>query len=126
MDNLQTWMLREIEKRGWVHAELARRARVSPSHVSRVLSGEATPGLDLVVGLSRALGVSTDEICRMAGLLPPAVRDPGPAYHLGNNLEEQLARAFGRLEVADKELVISVAERLAGIVQGRIIGDEEE
>jgi transcriptional regulator with XRE-family HTH domain len=126
MDNLQTWMLREIEKRGWVHAELARRAKVSPSHVSRVLSGEAAPGLELVVGLSKALGVSTDDICRMAGLLSPAVRDPGPVYHVGNNLDERLARALGRLGVADQELVVMLAERLAGLVEGRIIGEEGE
>jgi hypothetical protein len=60
----------------------------------------------------------------MAGLLPPSVRDPGPVYHIGNNLEERLARAFGRLGMADQELVVALAERLAGVVAGRIIGEE--
>ena len=71
--------------------------------------------------------MSTDEICIMAGLLQAdASHDPGPVYHVGNNRDERLARAFGRLGVADQELVVSVAERLAGIVPGRIIGEQEE
>ena len=81
-----------------------------------------------MVGLSKALGVSTDDICRMAGLLPTQTArtaDHGPTYHVANNLDERLAVAFGRLGVADQELVVAVAERLAGLVEGRIIGQEE-
>lgn len=78
--------------------------------------------------MAEALGLPLEELSRMAEDLParPArTSDRKPTYHVGNNLDERLIRAFGRLGVADQELVVTVAERLAGIVQGRIIGGEE-
>lgn len=51
-------------------AELARRAHVSLSHLSKLEAGETAPGLDLLDRLADALGMT---VCK---LLPPPTNDP--------------------------------------------------
>ena len=48
------------------------------------------------------------------------VTDRKPTYHVGNNLDERLAKAFGRLGGMDQGLGVTLAERRAGLVEGRI------
>lgn len=120
------WIEAQLRIRDWNPADLARKSGITPPHVSRVLSGSRGVGGDFCLGIARAFQMPPEEVFRLAGLLPPArTHDPGPVYHVGNNLSERLARAFGRLGVTDQELVVSLAERLAGMVAGRIIGEEE-
>lgn len=64
------WIIDELQKRGWAQAEFARRAEISPSQVSRVLSGDAKPGPEFLQGTARAFGLPADAIMRRAGMLP--------------------------------------------------------
>jgi transcriptional regulator with XRE-family HTH domain len=50
---------------GWTQAELARRAKVSPSHLSAVESGSLGASPKLLGRLADALG------CEIADLMPP-------------------------------------------------------
>lgn len=75
-------------------------------------------------GIARAFQIPPEDIYRLAGLLPPTVNVT--AHRINNNLNERLAVAFGRLRVGDQELVVALAERLAGMVEARIIGEEGE
>jgi transcriptional regulator with XRE-family HTH domain len=120
------WIESQLRSRGWNPAELARRSGITPPQVSRVLSGARGPGPEFCLGVARAFQMPPEDVYRMAGLLPAAVNDHKPTYHLGNNLSERLAKAFGRLDIQDQERLVDLAERLAGIVAGRIIGDEGE
>lgn len=45
---------------GLKQLELANELSVTPQHISQIELGRATPSLELVIALSRALGVSTD------------------------------------------------------------------
>lgn len=126
MEAFSQWVDKELDRRGWSRNEAARRGGISDSMFSKVINGYANPGLDFCRGVSRAFGMPLEDVFRRAGILPTSLNDHRPTYNIGNNLSERMARAFGRLGVADQELVVSVAERLAGIVQGRIIGDEGE
>lgn len=66
-----TWLMREIETRGWTNAELARRAGISAASISMVVSGQKGVGLDFCLGVSRAFGQPPETVLRKAGLLPP-------------------------------------------------------
>lgn len=70
MDLFTAWIVNQLQERGWPQAELARRAEISPPQVSRVLSGEANPGLDFLQGIARAFGMPLDAVMRRAGVLP--------------------------------------------------------
>lgn len=48
--------------RGWSLDDLARRADLSPSTISRIETGKRTIGLDVLVPLARALGARLDEL----------------------------------------------------------------
>jgi transcriptional regulator with XRE-family HTH domain len=50
---------------------LARRAGISQSSVSNVLTGKQVPGLEFCKGAARALGMRTEELLSLAGHLPP-------------------------------------------------------
>lgn len=56
--------------RGWTLDDLAMRAEMSPSTLSRLESGKRQATLELLVPLTRQLGISLDD------LVTPAVRDP--------------------------------------------------
>ncbi|MCU6725541.1 Helix-turn-helix [uncultured Clostridium sp.] len=43
-----------MQKRGWTQIELAERAQISRSYLSRVLSGERDGGSTFLIGMSRA------------------------------------------------------------------------
>ena len=55
---------------GWTLDDLAGRTGMSPSTLSRLESGKRQPSLELLVPLTRQLGISLDE------LVSPAVSDP--------------------------------------------------
>lgn len=43
-----------MEKRGWTQIELAERAQISRSYLSRVLSGERDGGSTFLIGMTKA------------------------------------------------------------------------
>jgi transcriptional regulator with XRE-family HTH domain len=55
------------EAKGWSISELARRARVHPSDMSRIESGRALPYKPQLVRLARVLGVGRDELATIIG-----------------------------------------------------------
>ncbi len=71
MDNeFITWLIEELEKRGWSNSKLARNAGLVPSTISMVISGQNRPGFEFCVGVARALNHPPCKILRLAGLLP--------------------------------------------------------
>ena len=123
------WLDTEIAQRGWSQSEAARRGAISSQMVNAVINGQANPGIEFCRGIAKALEIPLEEVFRFAGILPTKptrTTDRKPTYHVANNLDERLAVAFGRLKVTDQELVVFIAERLAGLVEGRIIGGEGE
>ena len=65
------WLIRQVEARGWSYRELSRRAGLSPSAVSKVVSRERNPGFDFCVNIAKPLGMEPEEVLRLAELLPP-------------------------------------------------------
>ena len=63
----------EMDTRGWTRAELARRAHVDPSTITRLLNGERAPTVDVVGAIATALKEPPLTLIKMAGLLPDGV-----------------------------------------------------
>jgi transcriptional regulator with XRE-family HTH domain len=71
MTEIGEWLGQQLQERGWSSSELARRAGISQSSVSNVLTGKQVPGLEFCKGAAQALGMRTEELLSLAGHLPP-------------------------------------------------------
>lgn len=75
------WVNQELKIRSWSMRELARRADISASTVSRVLSREENPGPKFYQGVARAFGYTLESVERLEfdGTIPQSRLDD-PAY----------------------------------------------
>lgn len=78
MDSFSTWVLNEVDQRGWTPAELARRAGLNTGTLSNILNGNRRPGPEVCRAIAKALGEPEEKVFRLAGLLSslPASNDP--------------------------------------------------
>jgi len=65
------WLLQILEEKNWTQSELARKAGISRSAISKVISGERGPGTDICQAIATALNIPPEDVFRQAGLLPP-------------------------------------------------------
>jgi transcriptional regulator with XRE-family HTH domain len=66
--------LRELRvERGMTQTDLARRARVTATYISKLESAGAAPGIDLVDKLASALGVGVNDLIRSMNDIDPSV-----------------------------------------------------
>lgn len=64
------WLQEELDKRDWRQADLARYGGIATSMLSRVMTGERSPGPDTCVSIARAFRMPPEDVFRKAGLLP--------------------------------------------------------
>lgn len=76
MTEFVDWLSNEIRERGWGNNELARRSGVTSSSMSRLLTEQNNPGLEICIGIADALGYPPEYVLRKAGLLPPLPASP--------------------------------------------------
>jgi len=91
-ERFSEWLIEEIRTRAWSQNELARRASVTSSAVSQVITGRTAAGPDFCRGVARALDKPAEEVFRRAGLLPPATDETSrakEALHLFEQLTTQ-------------------------------------
>lgn len=69
--DFSTWLQDQLNERGWDQADLVRRSGVSQSQVSRIMTGMRKPGPEVSRAIARALHITSDEVFRVAGILPP-------------------------------------------------------
>jgi len=65
------WVLEQMKSRDWSQAELARQSGLSRTAISDVISGKTDPGYHLCVSIGGALELPSENVMRVAGLLPP-------------------------------------------------------
>lgn len=95
--------LRELRQaRNLTQAELARQAHVALSHLSKLESGDASPGLDLLDRLANSLGMSVAELL--------------PAAEAPDSLLALRERARQLVDHADRETLMIVNPLLARLV----------
>jgi len=103
MDDFSEWLAREIDKRGWIQAEFARRAGLSQAQVSRVLNGEPA-GHDFCQGAARTFGFPPPLVFRKAGLLP--------SYPVPDEKRARFMEMWDFLDEQDQDYVIKLVEAL--------------
>lgn len=64
------WLLDELKVRDWSQADLARRAGVSRTAISDIISGRRNIGKDLALSLSEVFNLPLEEVYRRSGILP--------------------------------------------------------
>lgn len=99
--------LRELRlSRGMTQADLANRAVVTPTYLSKLEAARVAPGIDLVARLAKALGTS------IVDLLPEEdVPDPLPL------LKEQAGKLGEALKASDRETLLMIVPLLARLLE---------
>lgn len=70
-NTMVTWLTKELDDRGWSIRELARRAKISHTTISQVLSHQREPTWEFCAQIAQALDELPATVFRKAGLLPP-------------------------------------------------------
>lgn len=86
----RTWLAEELARRGWSHNELGRRADISQTAVSNVISGNRNPGCDFCIRIANALGEAPEKVLRLAGILPTSLAPDDPVLAELRDLVESL------------------------------------
>lgn len=71
---LGDWLTDQLNRRGWSHNELGRRAGVSQPAVSGIIAGRK-PSADFCIKIAGALDESPIMLLRLAGILPSVSND---------------------------------------------------
>jgi transcriptional regulator with XRE-family HTH domain len=71
MESLREWLEKEIVKRNWKPADLARAAGIPDATLSRILNETRGAGPEACTAIANALNVSPAYVFQLAGLLPP-------------------------------------------------------
>ena len=69
-EKFASWLVLQLEERGWSNRELSRRAGVSSTAINDAVSGQGAITAKFCRKISRALQVPLEETMRRAGLLP--------------------------------------------------------
>lgn len=107
MESFTDWLTGELDTRGWSRAEAARRGGISASVLDKIISGYSRPGDKTCRGLARAFGLTTEEVMRYAGLIPPR----------GATVDDQrefddLVDKISRLDPRGRQLVAELVDRI--------------
>ena len=70
MTQFSTWLITELETRGWSRADFAARAGIGGATLNALLEAGKTPAPDLCATIARALELQAEDVFRYAGLLP--------------------------------------------------------
>lgn len=105
------WLNAEMTQRGWSQRQIARRAGVSQAAISRVLSGDNRPGLEVCEGIAKALDLPLTTVLIEAGLIQ-GLADLPPEF-LG------WAGRLKALSDHQRELTISAMEHILRVSEGR-------
>lgn len=71
MEQFVEWLQAELDQRGWLASDLARRAGLGSGTLSQLMNGYRNPGPDVCRSIAHALKVPEEEVFRRAGLLSP-------------------------------------------------------
>ena len=74
---LGAWVKAERERRGWSQSELARRAGLAQSYISRMeVNARTKPSLKVVEQLARAFEISPEQLMQAVSAMQPAPTEP--------------------------------------------------
>lgn len=98
MEDFANWLEEKLRERGWQPSDLARKANLGNSTVTRILNQSRGAGPEVCAAIAHILQVPPELVFRKAGLLPPK---PEPVPGL-----EELAYLFEQLEEEKRQLAL--------------------
>lgn len=101
----QPWLAKEMDKRGWDAAELARRSGVNQSAIGQVISEKRALGAKLASAIAKALDMPESIVFQLAGLTQQ--EEGGPTL-----TENELMYIFRTLDDEDQKLLMSQARAI--------------
>lgn len=112
MEDFANWLEEKLKERGWQPADLARKAHLGNSTVTRILNSNRGAGPEVCLAIARTLQLPPELVFRKAGLLP-SKSETSPNFeellHLFELLKEEkrhLALITLRAWVADSSTEI--------------------
>lgn len=93
MNSFGSWVLQEIDQRGWSQSELARRAHASRGSISNIVTGKRDPGPEMCGALARAFNYPPEFVFIKAGLLP-SKEEMDPTLAEANKLISELPAEY--------------------------------
>lgn len=69
------WLNNELKIRDWTQADLARKIRISESHISMMMAGKRGLSTRSFLAISKALKIPQNKVFGAAGLLPEKKSD---------------------------------------------------
>src|SRR3990167_5968829 len=70
MSEFSEWLNQELESRNLKPADLAKKANISQSTISMIVSGQRGPGTEFCLAIAEAFKLPPEDVFRRAGLLP--------------------------------------------------------
>ena len=101
-NNLSTWILSQLDERGWSQSELARRSGLTRTTISKIISEQSSLGIDSMTGLAKAFRLPVTEILQQAGLIPKIPEATAK--------EEQILFMFRQMTPEQQQDVIDYAD----------------
>lgn len=96
------WLKSQMDEREWSQADLARRSKISPPHIARLLSDTRALGNNGAAKLAKAFNMPVEIIYREAGMLPPQMEN--------QYLYERVVHLFNQLSKSDQMEIIEYLE----------------
>lgn len=96
------WLRKEMERREWSQSELARRSKLSPAQITRLLNGERGVGEAGLTAIAHALKLPPETVFRAAGILPPQTPE--------NELIQQISYIAKDLPADEQEGLLEYAK----------------
>ena len=105
------WVKAERERRGWSQSELARRAGLAQSYISRMeVNARTKPSLKVVEQLAHAFEIRPDQLMQAVGTISSA-----PSEDFAMSLEDwslKLKQLGAQLTLAERSAIIEHAQAL--------------
>jgi transcriptional regulator with XRE-family HTH domain len=124
-EDLRQLITAELTRRNLSHSQLATKAGVSKSLVSRTLRGDMPASADFCIKIAIALDVAPEYILRLAGILPagePNPTTPGPVTQEITRLAETLPPET-RQELLKYARYLATGERYPLLAGKTLTGD---
>ncbi|MCL4295594.1 MAG: helix-turn-helix transcriptional regulator [Anaerolineae bacterium] len=98
MEDFANWLEEKLKERGWQPSDLAHKAHLGNSTVTRILNSNRGAGPEVCVAIARTLQLPPELVFRKAGLLP-SQSESTPDL-------EELSYLFEQLEEEKRQLAL--------------------
>jgi transcriptional regulator with XRE-family HTH domain len=109
------WLQAKLVERGWKATDLARKASLGNSTITRILDGTRNPGKDVCIAIAEVFEEEPDYVFRLAGILP----DSASKVEGLSGGEVELLEMYRSLPISRKEALLSILRGLVDRVNGR-------